>query len=285
MTGEIRRILSFEPARAKNNPVIILAVVSAALYFIVIGIYLGRAADEINGAFSEFRQVAEVGFQESDVPIIGWLRDATDPALQALFVGHSPLLAIFFWLALLGAPWLVMLVASDQTASELSKRHIRFILPRVTRRGLFMARLLSSWIVWAAISSISLFLVGIVLMQIGDGENSDSDYILMFRMIWILAIYGIPFIALMAFINTFISNAFLSYLLATGSWSIFWVLGEVGSWVHGGFRFFSYLIPTAVKYPLLSEDPQRFLTGVGGVAGYSLVFIFFGVLIFSRRDV
>ena len=36
---------------------------------------------------------------------------------------------------------------------------------------------------------------------------------------------------------------------------------------------------------LLSEDPQRFLAGVGGVAGYSLVFIFFGILIFSRRDV
>ena len=36
---------------------------------------------------------------------------------------------------------------------------------------------------------------------------------------------------------------------------------------------------------LLSEDPQRFLAGIGGVAGYSLVFIFFGVLIFSRRDV
>ena len=178
-----------------------------------------------------------------------------------------------------------MLVASDQTASELSRRHIRFILPRVTRRGLFMARLLSSWIVWVAISSISLFLVGMVLMQFGDGENRDSDYLLVLRMIGILALYGIPFIAMMAFINTFIPNAFLSYLLATGAWSIFWVLGAVGSWVHEGFEFFSYLMPTAVKYPLLSEDPERFLAGVGGVAGYSLVFIFFGVLIFSRRDV
>lgn len=285
MTGEIRRILSFELVRAKNNPVIILALISSALYFIVIGIYLGRSAEDLNVAFSEFRQIADGGFQEDGIPLIGWLKEVTDPALLSLFANHSPLLGIFFWLALLGTPWIVMLVASDQTASELSRRHIRFILPRVTRRSLFLARLLSSWISWVVISSCSLFLIGLVLMQFGDGENRDSDYILVLRMIGILAIYGIPFISMMAFINTFIPNAFLSYLLATGAWSIFWVLGAVGSWVSDGFKFFSYLMPTVVKYPLLSDDPQRFLQGVGGVAAYSLIFIFLGNLIFSRRDV
>lgn len=285
MTGEIRRILSFEPVRARNNPVIILALISSALYFLVIGIYLGRAADDINSAFSEFQKFAETGFQEGNDPISGWFMDVTDPALRAMFVGHSPLLGIFFWFALLGTPWIVMLVASDQTASELSRRHIRFILPRVSRRSLFVARLLSSWISWVMISSISLFLMGMVLMQFGDGENRDSDYLLVLRMVGVLALYGIPFIAMMAFINTFIPNAFLSYLLATGAWSIFWVLGAAGSWISDGFKFFSYLMPTVVKYPLISEDPQRFLQGVGGVAAYSLVFVFLGIFIFSRRDV
>ena len=285
MTGEVRRILSFEPVRAKNNPVIILALVSSALYFIVIGLYLGRSAEEINSAFSEFRQIAEVGFQESELPVIGWIKEATDPALRSLFGNHSPLLSIFFWLALVGTPWIVMLVASDQTASELSRKHIRFILPRVTRRSLFLARLVSSWISWLVISSCSLFLVGLVLMQFGDGESRDSDFLLVLRMVGVLAIYGIPFISMMAFINTFVPNAFLSYLLATGAWSIFWVLGAVGSWISDGFTFFSYLMPIVVKYPLLSDDPQRFLLGLAGVAGYSLVFVFLGNLIFSRRDV
>ena len=285
MKGEVRRILSFEPVRAKNNPVIILALASSALYFLVIGIYLGRSAEEINSAFSEFRQFAEVGFQESELPVIGWLKEATDPALLSLFGNHSPLLSIFFWLALVGTPWIVMLVASDQTASELSRKHIRFVLPRVTRRSLFLARLLSSWISWVVISSCSLFLMGMVLMQFGDGETRDSDYILVLRMIGVLAVYGIPFISMMAFINTFIPNAFLSYLLATGAWSIFWVLGMAGSWINDGFGFFSYLMPTVLKYPLLSDDPQRFLLGVGGAAVYSLVFVFLGNLIFSRRDV
>ncbi|MEC7923250.1 MAG: hypothetical protein VX496_07635, partial [Planctomycetota bacterium] len=117
------------------------------------------------------------------------------------------------------------------------------------------------------------------------GETRDSDYLLVLRMVVVLAIYGIPFIAMMAFINTFIPNAFLSYLLATGAWSIFWVLGAVGSWINDGFKFFSYLMPTVVKYPLLSDDPQRFLLGMVGVAVYSLVFVFLGNLIFSRRDV
>ena len=285
MTGEIRRILSFEPLRAKNNSVIILALISSALYFLVIGIYLGRSAEDINSTFSEFRQIADAGFQEGELPFVGWIKDKTDPALRSLFANHSPLLGIFFWLALMGTPWIVMLVASDQTASELSRKHIRFILPRVTRRSLFLARLLSSWISWVVISSCSLFLIGMVLLQFGDGENRDSDYILLLRMIGVLAIYGIPFISMMAFINTFIPNAFLSYLLATGAWSVFWVLGAAGAWISDGFKFFSYLMPTVVKYPLLSDDPQRFLQGVGGVAAYSLVFVFLGIFIFSRRDV
>ena len=124
MTGEIRRILSFEPLRAKNNSVIILALISSALYFLVIGIYLGRTAEDINSAFSEFRKIAEAGFQEGEIPGIAWLKDVTDPALRSLFANHSPLLGIFFWLALMGTPWIVMLVASDQTASELSRTAI-----------------------------------------------------------------------------------------------------------------------------------------------------------------
>ena len=88
MTGEIRRILSFEPLRAKNNSVIILALISSALYFLVIGIYLGRSAEDINSAFSEFRQIADAGFQEGELPFVGWIM--TDEADKIGFQTGCP---------------------------------------------------------------------------------------------------------------------------------------------------------------------------------------------------
>lgn len=282
MLSEWFRVLAFEPQRARSNPVIILAAVFGLLYFALLTLYLGRLAEPIAELA---RQINAPTRPEVQAVLIGLLEWATDGVALELLSNRPPVLGMFFVFAMYGAPWIAMLVAADQVASDIGRRHIRFLLPRVSRQSLYLARAVGAWLAWVLLLAVSIPLAGILLGALDPDATALGGLAYSLRMVLILALYGLPFVALMSLINTFVSQAFLAYLLATGIWLVVAMLAFAASLINETYAGIAWLLPTASKYTLMASSWSTVLVAAGVMLVYTVAYLLPGALIFRRRDV
>src|SRR5688572_9986297 len=69
--------------------------------------------------------------------MLAWL---FDEGVRRLFAERPPTLAAYFLIATTLTPLFAMLGAADQTANDLGSKHLRFLIPRVGRNEIFLAR-------------------------------------------------------------------------------------------------------------------------------------------------
>lgn len=277
-----KRIIAFELSRAQANPILLVGYALLAVYVTISLVYIKRGAPNIRDAVENVRNAAAGRRAEEVDQILGWL--GTDPALEALLLQAPPLPALFFAITMTLVPWFVMLIAADQLAGDIRHKHVRYVLPRVSRGDLFRARMLAGWLLWLPVVALLVVPAWVVLGVLEPSGTALADAAIAARMALVLALYGAPFVALIVFCNTFIPIAFLSYLAAIGVLLVVAAVSTAGSWVDPGFAYVAYLVPTSVKYPLLSTELTRWLGGAGGVVAYTAVFSFLGAWIFKRRD-
>ncbi|HEO65648.1 MAG TPA: hypothetical protein ENI73_07240 [Spirochaetes bacterium] len=273
----IKGIISFEPTRNLRNPLIIIAIVFILVWFLWICLYL------IDNAETIIRVVNQSGGR-TELFIFAILKKVLDESVSNLLTNHSPLLGTFFFFSLLITPMFGILFSSDQTASDIGRKHIRFLLPRVNRISLYLSRILSTWIAW---SIIVLLMTLIVTLVIGLSRTTDlTGPLILFglRIALTLSIYGLPFIAMMAFANSFTSSAAIALLLG---WA-FWIITTLLTWIGGAFgdeyEYIQFIFPSSVKYYMLSDDITVVLGSIGLTLLYSLVFTALGWLIITKRD-
>lgn len=281
MHGEIRRILAFEPVRARGNPVIILAFVFGVLYFAMLTLYLGRLA----GPIAELaRQINATSPQEAQALLIAFMDWATEGLALELLSGRPPVLGMFFIFAMFGAPWFAMLVAADQLASDIGRRHVRFLLPRASRRSLYLARVAGGWFAWLGLLAVTIPPIGLILGGLDPDTGVLAGLLYSFRILLIVGLYGLPFVALMALINTFVSQAFLAYLLATGIWLVVAMMAFAASLVNESWAIIAWLLPTGTKYALMATAWMEVLPAAAVLLVYTVAYAAVGDWIIRRRD-
>lgn len=282
MSRDLPRILAFEPHRARNNPVIILAVVFGVLYFAMLTLYLGRLAEPIAELAREINRPSGQEIQAVLIALLDW---ATEGLALELLSDRPAVLGMFFVFAMIGTPWIAMLVAADQLASDIGRRHIRFLLPRTSRRSLYLARALGAWLAWLALLAVTLPVIGLILGALDPDAGVVQGLGYSLWMLFVLGIYGLPFVALMALINTFVAQAFLAYLLATGIWMVVAMLAIAASLIDETYAVVGWLLPTATKYNLMSGDWSAVLPATGALLIYTIAYLAVGDRIIQRRDV
>lgn len=277
MPGSVREILMFEPTRAKSNPILILGAVFLLFFFGWISWYIWDNAQEIE-------RIADLPKEQSPLTLLKSFSTGGE-IVQELVANHSPFLSLFFLLSIWGTPWFVMLIASDQISSDLGRKHLRFLLTRTSRWDLYFARALGSWLEWTILVGLLATIISIVLTMKETEPQVADNVVFTARIILTLSVYGLPFIAMMAFFNTFIPNPFLVYLMGIGIWLLVGIISSVFKWINETAAYLQYLMPSAVKYPLMAEEPMSFIAGIAGAIGYTLVFFLLGAWIFQARDV
>ena len=101
-------------------------------------------------------------------------RGSSTPPSRSLFQERPPTLAAYLVVATTLTPLFAMLASCDQTATDLGTRHIRFLIPRVGRAEIFVARLLGAAIVVTVaqlLAGIAATIVAIVVHGGGDGRH------------------------------------------------------------------------------------------------------------------
>ncbi|WP_154222933.1 ABC transporter permease [Marinicella rhabdoformis] len=215
--------------------------------------------------------------------LMSWLFD--QQTARSLFANRDPSFSVFYLVAMNTAPLFVLFAASDQTANDIGSKYLRFLLPRCHRNEIYLGRFIGCallvWLAYFVISIIAVLWVSVV--------NEVNVMSLLSDWLWVylsLALYVLPFIAMMSLCSALVGSAGLSALLGIGFYFIITVIVSViGFQSESMSDVVSYILPNASKPWLLILDLPNWLKALVMNAIYVLIYGWAGWVLFSRRDI
>lgn len=214
---------------------------------------------------------------------IGWLVDIEPGQLNTLIAKHPPFALVFFFVALAVNPLLAILGTSDQTASDIQTRNIRYLLLRTDRGSLFWGKVLGSLVFYGL--SMALLCGIIAGLSTWAGASTVGD-LLYFGRIWLtLTVFALPFIALNAFSGALTGHPGLALITTLGYYMVVWLISTVGGWTSDKAEYIQYLSPSAFKYELATDSLEVLGKAVAHMAIVTTLALGLGVTYFKRRDV
>ncbi|MFV0543666.1 MAG: hypothetical protein ACK5L8_08275 [Marinicella pacifica] len=215
--------------------------------------------------------------------ILAWLFDAK--TAQSLFTERHPGFSLYYLIAINTAPFFVLFAASDQTANDIGGQYLRFLLPRCLRSEIYLGRFIGAvllvWMAYAVVTLLAMFWV--VMFNNASLTNVFMDAL---WMIVCLAVYAVPFIAMMSLSSALVGSAALSALLGIGFYFIVTIIVSIMGFQSDQLAdAVSYILPNTMKSELLLFEFGGLLKAVIVNGIYTAVYLYAGWMIFSRRDI
>ena len=231
-----------------------------------------------------------VGFAPEENPIfsvLGWLLGLEPSEVWSISQTYPPILTIIFGITIFATPFLVLVLAMDQTGSDISRKHMRFLTVRTNRRALYIGKTLAVGVFWVVALAIATGILGAVCF-FGDllGSASTGESVMFLVRLYLSCVaFGLPFIALAGAASALTGHPAVGGLVTFS----FWIVVAVTSWTLGSqnevFTNLKYLFPTAMKYQLVSTDAGTVGLALAHQLGYATVMFILGISIFARRDI
>ena len=230
---------------------------------------------------NRFYEGAANWIQSSDFLMLAGTKFDLD-VITHLFVELPPSMSAFFILAIYTTPFFTMLAANDLFATDLGSGFFRFIISRCHRVEIFLARYLSSFLIIAICTIIAAVAAALIATFIEDYPIAITiGYLL--KIISILILYSMPFIAGMAIISSMLNSAITAILLAAVGYVILLLGLYIAEAAFDEPALFFYLIPSGIKKDLISMDAASMYMALVSIPAYTLIYAWMAWTVFRRR--
>jgi Cu-processing system permease protein len=214
--------------------------------------------------------------------IATWLFDSN---VARLLQERPATLAAYFVVATTLTPLFAMLASCDQTATDLGTRHIRFLIPRVGRAEIFMARLLGAALLMTfaqLLAGIAATIIAVVVR--GDGEAIGPILAYGAQVTGFLIVYSLPIVALMSLVSAAMASVGLALLVGVGGYAVLALVFTLLPFEGKLASVISFLVPSGLKPYLLQPEIGPALAAGAGALGYVALYVFLGWQVFRTRD-
>ena len=214
--------------------------------------------------------------------VASWL---LDPATaRHLFVDNPPTLSAFFVLALTLLPIFVLWGSGDQTASDIGNKHLRFLIPRCGRLEIYVGRSIGA-ITFISVFHLTIVAIATIISSFADPDGAAATFGFGIRVAFVVLLYALPFVALMALVGALTGSAPVAVLTAISAYAIIAVFANLLSMTWPAAEWIGYLLPTPLKPRLWTGDTGTLLAAGAGLLAYTAVYFSVGWWIFRRRDI
>jgi ABC-type transport system involved in multi-copper enzyme maturation permease subunit len=206
-----------------------------------------------------------------------------DMKVLRLLQQRPPTLAAYFVVATLLTPLFAMLGSCDQTATDLGTRHIRFLIPRVGRAEIFIARLLGATMLVTCAQLLAGVGATIVTLIASSGDTGD---IIAYgaQVTAILIVYSLPFIALMSFVSAAMASVGLALLVGLGGYVLLAIALSALLLKGAAATIVPLLLPSGLKPHFQQPDVGPALLGAAACLIYAAAYAVLGWQVFRKRD-
>jgi ABC-type transport system involved in multi-copper enzyme maturation permease subunit len=205
-------------------------------------------------------------------------------AIGGLLDDHPPVLVALFALVLALMPILCMVLAYDQTATDIETRHVRYLLFRADRLSIYLGKSLGALGIIAAAIGAALLVVGTFLGLRSNSLEGVAGIVYLVR-IWLTAVaYAIPFVALLGLFSALIGRPRRALSFTVLYWFAVGTTAGVLGFVDEGFHKLRYLFPTVDRFDLMLDDSSDMRTTGLYLLCFTLVAGALGAWRFRSRD-
>ena len=215
-----------------------------------------------------------------DSLLIAWLFDIK--VLQ-LVQERPPTLVAYFVVATLLTPLFAMLGSCDQTATDLGTRHIRFLIPRVGRAEIFIARFIGAAVLVTGAQLLAG--VGATIVTLIASDNGSGEIIAFGAQVTaILVVYSLPFVALMSFVSAAMASVGLALLVGLGGYILLTIALSAAPLKGTAATIVPLLLPSGLKQFFHQPDIGPALAAAAACFIYVAVYAALGWQVFRTRD-
>lgn len=212
-----------------------------------------------------------------------------DKRLSATWAAHlvreRPAMLSFTWLLLaIVLPFCAPFAAAGQVARDVGNRGLRFLLPRVDRRTIFLGRATAAAVL-VSVTVVALVMISAVVLGMAEEQ---PDWGALFRSAAsaavILVIVCLPFVALGMLCSTVVGHPFAALSVAQGVVLIVPILSLVLANVWAPLMHILHLLPLAIQFGMFHPTPTVALACAALCLAYAGLFLWLGLAHFLRRD-
>lgn len=218
------------------------------------------------------------------VKIVSWFLGGQEAVVHYLVYDRPVAMSAFFLLSLLVMPILVLFLSFNQISGYVSRRSIRYIVPKTGRLelylGLFTSNLLFFTLVSGALTAVMT--VGWVLAGKDLGTGVVVGYSL--RILVAVWLSCIPIIALMSMLAAMTGSPVATVFLGVGTYVVVILAGYFMSGQTEWGKIFYYVLPLEPKYWFAHPGVGRFLGATALMLVYSAAYLSIGWLFLRRRN-
>jgi hypothetical protein len=210
--------------------------------------------------------------------------DLDRSTIEAILKSHPPILVALFSVAVVGVPWLTLFATFDQTASDISSRHMRFLLVRTDRATLYLGRALGALAFVALCEAVGLAILAGTLAA--KGELGGLSGVLYVGRVWLsLVLYSVPFVALTAAASAITGRPLWSLACSYAFWVGIVIVAGLGGLMHESISSLTYILPTALKYNVISDEWGDLFAVLAHTLGLGAIYLGIGYARLRRRAV
>lgn len=235
-----------------------------------------------NASYGDFDGLAKGIENESQTRgFFLWLFDVDEERLRA---APSAFLFLFTIFSLWTTHYFIILITSDQTASEVGNRYFRYLVTRCGRTELFLGRLLSALLLTIFII-VLICLAALLTFSLIDRQISwGSAFFVLQTGCWVF-LHCIPFVCLCSMVSAWSGSVGISMLCSMSLAFLlpkFFTLIELQWSEVEGIESMRFFFPGSVSNSILSGNGNS-LTVIVPLL-YAIAFASIGCSIFRRRE-
>lgn len=215
---------------------------------------------------------------------VKYLTDLDEGFMNRLFVEHSPFITSMFVLTAFATPFLTMIAALDQNATDIGAKGIRFLLPRTSRDNLLVGRFLGTLLFWAMLLALAGVAVTVMALVLDDVHGVSTVLIDGARFTFGLVLVATPFVAFMTICSVTTGNPLLSVTMGLGAYLAVFLMGGLGGWVHASLKVIRFIFPAPLRYDLMLGTWTNALVATFAMLAYAVAFLVLAGWILRKRD-
>lgn len=166
-------------------------------------------------------------------------------------------LAMYWLIALYSFPCFCLFICSDQIVGDKQRGTLRFLTLRATRNEILFGRFLGQVLILAALMAVTL-IATLAVMVFRDASLLMHGLSRSFIMLCYLIVAVMPFIALMALLNTFARSARLALVLAILFFSLGNIVIGILAWQIPALSVLDYIFPGVQLDQMAGQNSSLF---------------------------
>ncbi|MDX9999931.1 MAG: hypothetical protein RBU30_01410 [Polyangia bacterium] len=218
------------------------------------------------------------------VKIVSWFLGGKDEVVRFLVFDRPVAMSAFFLLSLLVMPILVLFLSFNQISGYVSRRSIRYIVPKTGRLELYLGLFASNLLFFSLVSGAltAVMTVGWVLASKDVGTGVVVGYSLqILAAVWLSCI---PIIALMSMLAAMTGSPVATVFLGLGTYLVVILAGYFMSAQTEWGKVFYYLLPLEPKYWFAYPSVGHFIGAGALMLLYAAAYLALGWLFLRRRN-